>query len=108
MASRVALDLPYLAMHLASYCLTRMAFEMAREAGDCFSVVDFMSCMTVAKQPCYGPLKIKPSYIIVRQYELSWFVYYGGPPTLMNAILAIIANSGRVIIEIIREGVEIN
>jgi hypothetical protein len=107
-ASRVALDLPYLAMHLASYCLTRMAFEMAREAGDCFSVVDFMSCMTVAKQPCCGPLKIKPSYIIVRQYELSWFVYYGGPPTLMNAILAIIANSGRVIIEIIREGVEIN
>ncbi len=65
-ASRVALDLPYWAMCSALYRLTRMAFEMAREAGACFSVVNFMSCITVAKQPCYGPLKIKPSYIIVR------------------------------------------
>jgi len=65
-ASRVALDLPYWEMRSASYRLTRMAFEMAREAGACFSVVDFMSCITVAKRPCYGPLKIKPSYIIVR------------------------------------------
>jgi hypothetical protein len=38
-----------------------MAIEMAREAGPFFSFVDFMSCITVAKQPCYGPLKIKPS-----------------------------------------------
>jgi len=53
-------------MRSASYRLTRMAFEMAREAGAFFSVVDFMSCITVAKRPCYGPLKIKPSYIIVR------------------------------------------
>ena len=65
-ASRVALDLPYWAMRSASYRLTRMAFEMAREAGACFSVVDFLSCITVAKRPCYGPLNIKPSYIIVR------------------------------------------
>jgi hypothetical protein len=43
-----------------------MALEMARDAGACFSVVDFMSCITVAKRPCYGPLKIKPGYIIVR------------------------------------------
>ena len=65
-ASRVALDLPYWAMRLASYCLTHMAFEMARKAGECFSVVEFMSCITIAKRPCYGPLKIKPSYSIVR------------------------------------------
>ena len=65
-ASRVALDLPYWAMRSALYRPTRMAFEMAREAGACFSVVDFMSCITVAKRPCYGPLKIKPSYFIVR------------------------------------------
>ena len=72
-ASKVALDLPYWAMRSASYRLTRMAFEieMAREAGACFSVVDFMSCITVAKQPCYGPLNIKPSYVIVRLYVLS-------------------------------------
>ena len=65
-ASRVALDLKYWAMHSALYHLTCMAFEMAGEAGACFSFVDFMSCITIAKQPCYGPLKIKPRYIIVR------------------------------------------
>ena len=42
-ASRVALDLPYWVMFLALYRLIRMAIEMAREAGACFSVVDFMS-----------------------------------------------------------------
>jgi hypothetical protein len=38
---------------------------------------------------------------------LSQFLYYGGPPTLMNTVLAIIADGGRTIIEIIREVVEI-
>jgi len=66
MAYTVALDLPYWAMRSASYRLTRMAFEMAREAGAYFFVVNCMSCITVAKRPCYGPLKINPSYIIVR------------------------------------------
>ena len=46
---QVALDLPYLVMRLAPYHLIRMAIEMAREAGAFFSVVDFMSCITVAK-----------------------------------------------------------
>ena len=64
-ASRVALDLPYWVMRSASYCLTCMTFEMAREAGACFSVIDFMSCINIAKRPCYSPLKIKPSCIIV-------------------------------------------
>jgi hypothetical protein len=36
-------------MRSAPYCLIRMAIEMAREAGACFSFVDFMSCVTVAK-----------------------------------------------------------
>jgi hypothetical protein len=35
-ASRVALDLPYWAMRSAPYRLTRMAIEMAREAGSFF------------------------------------------------------------------------
>jgi hypothetical protein len=46
-ASRVALDLPYWEMCLAPYRLIRMAIKMASEAGP--FVVDFMSCMTVAK-----------------------------------------------------------
>jgi len=70
-ASRVALDLPYWAMHLASYRLIRMAIEMASKVGAFFSVVDLMSCITVAKRPCYGQLKIKPSYTIVHHYVFS-------------------------------------
>ena len=58
-------------MRSAPYRRIRMAIEMAREAGPFFSFVDFMSCITVAKQPCYGPLKIKPSYIIVHYYVIS-------------------------------------
>jgi hypothetical protein len=95
-------------MRLAPYRRIRMAIEMAREAGPFFSFVDFMSWITVAKQPCYGPLKIKPSYIIVHYYVISYFVYFGGPPTAMNAVLAIIADGGRAIVVIYREAVEIN
>ncbi len=38
MASKVALDLLYWAMRLALFRLSRMAIEMAREAGALFSV----------------------------------------------------------------------
>jgi hypothetical protein len=48
-----------------------MVIEMAREAGPFFSVINFMSCITVAKQTWYGQLKIKPSYTIVYHYVLS-------------------------------------
>ena len=36
------------------------------------------------------------------------YVYYDGPPTAMHVVLAIIADGGRAIIVIDREGVEIN
>jgi hypothetical protein len=84
-----------------------MAIEMARKAGPFFSVVNFISCITVAKRTCYGLLKIKPSYIIVHNYILIQFLNYGDPPTAMNSDLAFIADGGRVIIIIHREGVEI-
>jgi hypothetical protein len=64
--------------------------------------------ITIAKQPCYGLLKIKPSYKIVLYYVLMQFVYYGGPLPAMNAVLAIIADGGRAIIVINREAVQIN
>ena len=48
-ASRVALDLPYWVMCLALYRLTRMTIKMARKAGACFSFVNFMSFITIAK-----------------------------------------------------------
>ena len=76
-ASRVALDLPYWAMRSAPYHLIRMAMEIASKVGAFFSVVDFMSCTNVAKQPWYGQFKIKPSYTIICCYVFSYFVYYG-------------------------------
>jgi hypothetical protein len=35
-------------------------------------------------------------------------LYNGGPPTAINAVLAIITDGGRAIVVIYREGVEIN
>jgi hypothetical protein len=55
-------------MRSALYRLIRMAIEMASKAAAFFSVVDYLSCITLAKRPCYGILKIKPSYNIVHQY----------------------------------------
>ena len=75
-------------MRSVLYHLIRMAIEMAREGGVFFAIVNFMSCITIAKRPWYGQLKIKPS--------------------TMNAGLAIIADGGQAIIVIDREGVEIN
>jgi hypothetical protein len=48
-ASRLALDLPYWAMRSAPYLLIRMAIEMASESAAFFSVLDYLSCITVAK-----------------------------------------------------------
>jgi hypothetical protein len=53
-------------------------------------------------------IKNKPSYTIVNYYVLMKFVYYDGPRTAINAILAIIADSGRTIVVIYTEGEEIN
>jgi hypothetical protein len=86
-----------------------MAIEMASKVDAFFSVINFMSCINVAKQPCYGQLKIKPSYTIVLYYVFSLFIYYGGPSTAMNAALAIIANGGQaIVIVIFRVAVEVN
>jgi hypothetical protein len=38
---------------------------------------------------------------------VSSFVFFGGPPTVMNAILAIIADGRRAIVVIYREAVKI-
>jgi hypothetical protein len=48
-ASRVALDLPYWVMCSAPYRLIRMAIEMSSISATFFSVVDYSSCITVAK-----------------------------------------------------------
>jgi hypothetical protein len=45
----MALDLPYWAMRSAPYRLIRMTIEMASEPAAFFSVVDYLSCITVAK-----------------------------------------------------------
>jgi hypothetical protein len=48
------------------------------------------------------------SCTIALYYVFSQFVFYGGPPTAINAVLAFIANGGRAIVVIYREGVGIN
>ena len=48
------------------------------------------------------------SCTIARYYVFSQFVYYGGPPMAINAVLAFIADGGRAIVVIYREGVGIN
>ena len=58
-SSRIALDLPYWSMRSAWYHLIRMAIKLAREAGACFSVINFMSYFIVSKRPWYGPLTAK-------------------------------------------------
>jgi hypothetical protein len=58
-------------MRSAPYRLIRMAIEMTSESAAFFSVVNFMSCITVAKRPCYRQLKKNPSYNIVHHYVLS-------------------------------------
>jgi hypothetical protein len=52
--SKVALDMLHRAMRLSSHRHIVMAIEMAREEGAFFSVVKFLSCITVAKRPCYS------------------------------------------------------
>ena len=52
-------------------------------------------------------IKNKPSYTIVNYYVLMKFVYYDGPPTAINAILAIIADCGQAIVVVYTEGEEI-
>ena len=48
------------------------------------------------------------SCTIVHYYAISYFVYFGGPPTAMDAILATIVGGRRAIIVIDTESVEIN
>ena len=48
------------------------------------------------------------SYTIVNYIFICYFVYYGGPPTVMDAIFATIVDGGWAIVLIYREGVEIN
>ena len=106
-ASRMPLDLSHWVMYSAPYRLIPMATEMAHKADACFSVIDFIACITVAKLPYFGRLKIKPSNNIVPYYVFILFIYYGGLLTTINSVLAIIANGGRVIVVIDREAVEI-
>jgi hypothetical protein len=70
-ASRVALDLLYWAMRTALCRLIRMAVKITSKGGELFChcqivVVHNPRC----RRPCYGQLKIKPSYTIVHYYVL--------------------------------------
>ena len=44
----------------------------------------------------------------MRYYVFSYFVYYGGPLTAINAVFDIIANGGQAIVVIYTVGEDIN
>ena len=67
----VALDLLYWAMRSAPYRLICMAIEMARETAAFFSDVDYLSCVTVAKQHNSSHYKLTASYTIVHYNVIS-------------------------------------
>jgi hypothetical protein len=58
-----------------------------------FAIIDFLSCITLAKRPCYGRLKIKPSHSIIRSFVLDLFVSFWMQPATMNAVSATIVTS---------------
>ncbi len=73
-----------------------------------FVTAAFFAWCNCSKGPCYGPLKLIASYIIVVYYVIKQFVSYWPPLTTMDAVLATIADGGQAIVVINREGVEIN
>ena len=68
----------------------------------------FVSLIIVVKQHNYIYYKLTTSYTIVHYYVVCSFVYYGGLPTSMDAILATVVDGGRAAIVIDIETVEIN
>jgi len=58
-------------MRSAPYRLIHMAIEMASEAAAIVSVVDYLSCITVAKYHNSSHHKLTKSYTIARHFALS-------------------------------------
>ena len=69
--SNVDQDILHWAMCLVLQQWIAKAIKTASQGGAyLFIIVDVLSWITLAKGPCYGWLKIKPSHIIVRYYVL--------------------------------------
>ncbi len=68
-----------------------------------FVAAAFFVWLIVAKLHSYSHYKIAVSYTIVRYNLLRQFLYFGGPPMAMDAMLATIANGGQAIVDINRE-----
>ena len=94
-------------MRSALYRLIHMAIKMKLKVDKFVSVVNFMSCVTIAKEPCFRRLIIKLSYYCLLLSNnlvcILWWLL-----TAMSAVLAIIADGGQAIVVIDREAVVIN
>jgi hypothetical protein len=55
----------------------------------------FLLGVIIAKDHVYGTFKLMPSYYINLIGVINVFVYYGPPPTTMDAVLATIVAGGR-------------
>jgi hypothetical protein len=60
-----------------------------------FAIIDLLLCITLAKRPCYGQLKIKLSHSIICYYVLVSFILFWAQPATMNADSATIVASVR-------------
>ena len=92
-ASNVAQDILHRVMCSVLQRWIAKAIKTAVKEVHLFAIVDFLSCLTLAKRPCYGQLKIKPSHSIIRSYVLDLFVSFWMQPATMNAVSATIVAS---------------
>ncbi len=69
------------------------------------SPLPFLFIVNVAKEPCYSPFKLTPSYNINPIGVISLFGCYWLSPMIMDAVSATIVASGRAQIQL---NIEVN
>ncbi len=74
-----------------------MAFKIASIWHVFFVAIDFILDHNHKLKTIYGRNYLKPSYIIVLIVDINLIIYYGHPPSTMDAILATIFDGGQVI-----------
>jgi hypothetical protein len=77
-------------MHFVLHQCIAMAIKMASGQGVLSPIVDLCLNINLAKEPCYGSLKLKTTYTHVHYYVYCYFVPYWPPPMAIEAVLATI------------------
>ncbi len=75
-------------MRSVLHCVLPWLSKWPGEEELCFPSLNFCLNINVAKEPYYGPLKLKRSQNFILYYVYCWFVSYWTPPATMDAVLA--------------------